>query len=214
MPPATAPPAPPSAGSVALRRYRPSDRAAVRRLHDLALNSVGAHGGSGTWDEDLDRIPEVYLEDRGEFLVGTFGGRLVAMGAIRRGDRDTARLTRMRVHPDLWRLGIGRRLVRRLEARARRLGYSRLVLDTAERQTAAIALYRAEGYVETGRGEVAGLAAVFFEKRLAPAGLRNLAPSPRSASPRAPNADPRAAAEDRAEPSASAEGGPQSPARR
>ncbi|MDQ3864145.1 MAG: hypothetical protein M3317_11730 [Actinomycetota bacterium] len=36
-----------------IRRYEFSDKRAVRRLHDDALNEVGAHRGSGPGDEDL-----------------------------------------------------------------------------------------------------------------------------------------------------------------
>ncbi|HJQ29047.1 MAG TPA: nuclear transport factor 2 family protein, partial [Rubrobacter sp.] len=44
-----------------VRRYDPGDKEAVRRLHDDALNQVGAHLGRGPWDEDLDDIEGVYL---------------------------------------------------------------------------------------------------------------------------------------------------------
>ena len=54
-----------------IRRYEPTDKRAVRRLHDDALNEVGAHLGPGTWDDDLDDIEGVYLASGGEFLVGT-----------------------------------------------------------------------------------------------------------------------------------------------
>ena len=42
-----------------VRRYVPKDKRAVRRLHDDALNEVGAHLGSGGWDADLDDIEDV-----------------------------------------------------------------------------------------------------------------------------------------------------------
>lgn len=42
-----------------IRRYEPSDKRAVRRLHDDASNEVGAHPGSGPWDDDLDEIEGV-----------------------------------------------------------------------------------------------------------------------------------------------------------
>ena len=55
-----------------------------------------------------------------------------------------------------------------LEARACALGYTTVVLDTSDRQTAAIGLYQAHGYVETGRGELAGLPALPYRKTRAP----------------------------------------------
>jgi len=58
-----------------IRRYEASDKRVVRRLHDDALNEVGAHLGSGQWDEDLNEIEDVYLGSGGEFLVGVLEGR-------------------------------------------------------------------------------------------------------------------------------------------
>ena len=153
-----------------IRRYRDGDRAAVWALHNLALHAVGAHAGNGVWDDDLHHVAEVYLDGGGEFLVGLVAGRVVAMGALRRHDDLTAEVKRMRVHPDLQGRGFGRLVLRALERRAIRLGYRRLVLDTTERQAAAIALYRSEGFTETGRGRVLGFPCIFFAKELAQGG--------------------------------------------
>jgi ribosomal protein S18 acetylase RimI-like enzyme len=150
-----------------LRRYQDGDHDAVWELHNLALHAVGAHAGNGAWDDDLHHIQEVYLDAGGEFLVGALAGRIVAIGALRRQDGITAELKRMRVNPGVQRCGFGRTVLRRLEERARELGYRRLVLDTTERQVAAIALYRSEGFIETGRGQVLGFPCVFFTKELA-----------------------------------------------
>lgn len=143
-----------TAAELHLRRYRAGDRAGVRALHNLALIDAGAHAGSGPWDADLDEIERIYLEDRGEFLVGESDGTLVAMGALRRESATTARITRMRVHPDWQRRGFGRRVLERLELRAGELGYTELVLDTTVGQTAARGLYAATGYRETGRSRL------------------------------------------------------------
>src|SRR5487761_287554 len=79
-----------------LRRYRAEDNDAVRELHRVALQAVGALGGPGPWDDDLSRIAEVYLDGRGEFLVGLLQGRIVAMGALRWHEQQTAEVKRMR----------------------------------------------------------------------------------------------------------------------
>jgi ribosomal protein S18 acetylase RimI-like enzyme len=88
------------------------------------------------------------------------------MGALRPGEGEVAELKRMRVHPELQRRGYGRAILRRLEGRAAQLGYRRLVLDTTERQVAALRLYRSAGFIETGRGEVLGFPCLFFAKDL------------------------------------------------
>ena len=153
-------------GQLEIRRYREPDHDAVWDLHNVALHAVGAHAGNGPFDDDLHHVLDIYERDRGEFLVGLLAGRIVAMGALRRRGPDTAEITRMRVLPGMQRRGFGRIILRRLEARARELGYRRLVLKTTERQTAALGLYRAEGFVETGRDVVAGMRCVDFAKPL------------------------------------------------
>ena len=150
--------------AVAIRRYRPGDREAVRKLHDAALNDVGAHLGTGPWDGDLDAIESVYLENGGEFLVGVLGGEVVAMGALRRDPGGRAWITRMRVSPRLQGQGIGQNLLDALHRRAQELGYESLHLDTTAGQTAARRLYEKNGYRETGRGQVGPFECLYYER--------------------------------------------------
>ncbi len=150
---------------IAIRRYRPGDREAVRDLHDAALNDVGAHLGTGPWDADLDAIESVYLENGGEFLVGVLGGEVVAMGALRRDPDGRAWITRMRVSPHLQGQGIGQTLLDGLHRRAVDLGYTTLHLDTTVGQVAAQRLYEKNGYRETGRGWVGPFECLYYERR-------------------------------------------------
>ncbi len=162
-----------TAHELGVRRYQGSDRAQVLRLHKVALEAVNAYADPGPWDDDLDDIERNYLKSGGEFLVGVLGADVAAMGALRRVNEDTAELKRMRVSPSLQRQGLGRQMLHALEARTRDLGYTAIVLDTNDRQTAAIALYQAHAYLETGRGELAGLPTLFFRKTLAPATIKS-----------------------------------------
>lgn len=85
-------------------------------------------------------------EGRGAFLILYAGGEAVGCGALRRLDPATAELKRMYVAPGVRGTGLGRRLVAALEDEARRLGVTRLVLETGVRQAAALALYRKLGF--------------------------------------------------------------------
>lgn len=147
-----------------IRRYTASDYESVWTLHNAALHEVGAHLGSGPWDDDLHDIESVYLESGGEFLVGTLAGEIVAMGAVRKTEADRAELKRMRVAPKLQGRGFGQRILRALEERAVVLGYMSLHLDTTVQQIAARRMYEKNGYRETGRGEIGPFECVFFEK--------------------------------------------------
>ncbi|MDE0249309.1 MAG: GNAT family N-acetyltransferase [Gammaproteobacteria bacterium] len=116
-------------------------------LHNLALDGAGG-SDPGPWDNDLDRVETCYF-DGGDFLVGYDGERLVAMGGLRRIDEATGEIRRMRVHPCFQRQGRGQAVLTALEERARQLGYTRVVLDTSDRQEAARALYKKNDYWET-----------------------------------------------------------------
>ena len=87
-------------------------------------------------------------EGRGAFLVARVGGQPGGCGAVRRVDDGTGEIKRMYVAPSLRGRGIGARLLAALEDEARRLRIARLVRETGTRQTAALRLYRAAGWVE------------------------------------------------------------------
>ncbi|MEU9831030.1 GNAT family N-acetyltransferase [Streptosporangium sp. NPDC048047] len=151
-----------------VRRYRWSDLESVWALHQICLAQVGLAPGDGVYyEDDFPRIHEIYLADRGEFLVGEVdGGRVVAMGGLRRIDDRTAEMCRIRVHPEFQRRGFGAGIVAELEARAIVLGYTRLRGDTTLNQPAAIELYRKYGWREISREERGGCVVIYGEKEL------------------------------------------------
>jgi uncharacterized damage-inducible protein DinB/GNAT superfamily N-acetyltransferase len=66
-------------------------------------------------------------------------------------DRDTAHFHQLAVDPGMQHQGVGRRLVAECERWARKCGYTRLALDTAEPATELRALYRRLGFAEVGQ---------------------------------------------------------------
>jgi GNAT superfamily N-acetyltransferase len=82
----------------------------------------------------------------GAFLVAYFDDVAVGCGAVRRLDETTAELKRMYVDPSVRGRGIGRALVEGLEREARRLGATKIVLETGTRLMPAIRLYEGMGY--------------------------------------------------------------------
>ena len=153
-------------GALELRRFAPADARAIRKLHDLARREARAGSGPARRAEDLDSIPATYIDDGGEFLVGVYDERVVAMGALRHVTDVVAEIMRMNVHPAFQRRGFARLLLAGLEARARELGYQELRLDTAITQTAAQRLFLNAGFREVGRGQFAGVEVVYFAKSL------------------------------------------------
>jgi len=82
----------------------------------------------------------------GAFMIAYLDDVAVGCGAVRRIDRATAELKRMFVDPTVRGRGVGRALVEALEQEARRLGVSKIVLETGTRLSRAIRLYEGMGY--------------------------------------------------------------------
>jgi len=156
-----------TASELAIRGYQASDFDRVVELHLLGVRQVGADAGPGPWDADLathEAIMSTYVDGRGDFVVGERDGVVVAMGAIRPFDDTRAEMKRVRVHPDHQRHGFGEAIVRRLERRARELGYQAVHLDTTTPQVPAITMYEKLGYEEVGRATLERFEIVLMEK--------------------------------------------------
>ncbi|MGP4128282.1 GNAT family N-acetyltransferase [Pantoea tagorei] len=89
---------------------------------------------------------EWYLPPRGLFIVLERDGEIIAMGAYKPFDAETAELKRIWTRGDLRRQGLALLVVQELERRARRAGYRRLYLTTGFRQPEAVRLYSSFGY--------------------------------------------------------------------
>jgi GNAT superfamily N-acetyltransferase len=153
-----------------IRSWHPNDHEEVWNLHRVALQATGAFIASESLDEDFNQIKGVYLDPGGCFLVYLFKNRIVGMGGLKRIDRTTAELRRMRVHPDFQGRGIGKCLLLALESEASTKFIRRIVLNTTHVQVAAQRLYQASGYRETHRSQGTGAAShlimIYFEKEL------------------------------------------------
>ena len=84
----------------------------------------------------------------GELLVASLGGEPVGCGGVKFLDGGVAEVKRMWVSPAARGLGLARRLLAGLEARAVAAGATQARLDTNATLTEAINLYRSSGYVE------------------------------------------------------------------
>jgi GNAT superfamily N-acetyltransferase len=79
-------------------------------------------------------------------------------------ERDYLLLDNVAVSPSHHRQGIGRQLMDFAESEAIRRGYPEIRLYTHEAMTENLLMYPALGWQETGRGQQAGYARVFFRK--------------------------------------------------
>lgn len=125
--------------------------------------------------DEIDRISAYYEGRKGSFWVAISGSDLVGMFGLEPVSDDSMELRRMYVDPAIRRNGIARQMLQFAESECRRRDIHRLELSTAEIQTAALALYRAEGYAlvreetadaMTNKAVGAGLRRYHFDKIL------------------------------------------------
>ncbi|HUY26316.1 MAG TPA: GNAT family N-acetyltransferase [Candidatus Binataceae bacterium] len=102
------------------------------------------------------------------FFVARLDGKAVGCGAISRRKKEYAEIKRMFVARNARGTGVGRRVLKTLEAAAFEQGYRVLRLETGISQPEAIGLYRSAGFVEVEPfGDyMADPLSIFFEKRL------------------------------------------------
>jgi putative acetyltransferase len=101
------------------------------------------------------------------FLVARHSGEALACGALV-VEEGYGEVKRMYVAPTARGQGLGREILRCIEAAAAREGLEVLRLETGIRQAEALSLYRASGYANCAPfgGYLADPLSVFMEKRL------------------------------------------------
>ncbi|MDQ2080055.1 GNAT family N-acetyltransferase [Xanthobacteraceae bacterium Astr-EGSB] len=107
----------------------------------------------------------------GIFFVARLDGRAVGCGALKARPDGIGEVKRMWVDPVARGLGIGRRLLTTLEARAQRFGLRLLRLETNHSLVEAQALYRSSGYREVLPFNDEPYAHHWFEKPLRESGM-------------------------------------------
>jgi GNAT superfamily N-acetyltransferase len=114
----------------------------------------------------LDPPPAEFEPPAGVLLVAYDGELPVACGGVHVIAPDVAEIKRMYVAPSARGRGLGRTLLRALEAAAVDLGCVRARLDTAASFTEAVALYRSAGYTDIADYNGNPHASVWMERPL------------------------------------------------
>jgi DNA-binding MarR family transcriptional regulator/GNAT superfamily N-acetyltransferase len=102
----------------------------------------------------------------GLMLLASLQASPIGCGALKFHGSEPAELKRMWVHESARGLGVGRRLLSELEARAAAAGARAVQLETNETLAEAISLYRSAGYVEVAPFNDEPYAHHWFEKEL------------------------------------------------
>jgi len=98
--------------------------------------------GATTFDLDAAEVEE----GSGVFFLAMTGDDALGCGALRRLNGEEGEIKRMFVRPEARGRGVSRLVLGGLEEEARRLGLTRLLLETGDRLGAALGLYGAFGF--------------------------------------------------------------------
>ncbi len=148
-----------------IRRYQAEDNKEVKDLHYAGLAQLGAEKDP-YHDNDLDDIEGIYINNRGDFIIGTVKKEIIAIGALQKVSADLGEIKRIRIRRDYQGQGHGLKILTKLIGQARELGYAELCLDTLVSNIPAQRLFEKSGFVETHRGKVGPYDLIFYRKKL------------------------------------------------
>lgn len=152
---------------ITIRRYSTLDTEYLWRIHLLVISEANVEPSHQHY-HDILHIPEQYLRNGGEFLVGIDNdGVILAMGGLKLMEDGKAEIKRLRVHPSYQKKGYGQQILSSLEQKAKDLGVRHLFLDALTNQIGAQKLFANNGYQPQGQAVIDGFQVVLYDKALA-----------------------------------------------
>lgn len=149
-----------------IREANDSDAENIKRVVFSVLEEYGLEPDSSSTDKDLDSIDENYKNNGGYFGVIEIDSDIVAAVGIYKIDSDTCELRKMYALPSQRGMGLGRKLLEHSLAKAKELGFNRVVLETASPLVAAISLYKKYGFREYRPDHLSSRCDQAFELRI------------------------------------------------
>ena len=112
------------------------------------IAALDAHCRSANGERQALFAPHNAVQPLSDVVVLTEDGQAVACGALKPHEDGTVELKRVFVRPECRRHGYAQAVLDALVARAKAQGFHTMLLETSTGFTAAIALYRRNGFVE------------------------------------------------------------------
>ena len=124
----------------------------IGRARELFLeyaNSLGFSLCFQSFDKELAGLPGDYSPRDGRLLLAEYEGQLAGCIALHRLEPKVCEMKRLYLRPSFRGKGLGRSLAVTVISEARRIGYTRMRLDTVEPiMRDAVAMYRRLGFKE------------------------------------------------------------------
>lgn len=98
------------------------------------------------FENELANLPGKYSPPDGELLIGFNEEKITGCVAVRKFDEGICEMKRLFVKPESRGTGLGRQLAKEIITIAQKLGYSVMLLDTLDRLTQAMHLYKTLGF--------------------------------------------------------------------
>ncbi len=131
-----------------IRNAKDSDSDAIKNVVFTILKEYGLKPDQNTTDRDLDSIEESYFNKGGYFGVVLEDSTIVATIGLHRESETTCELRKMYCVPGSRGKGLGKKILEFSIQKAKELGFSRIVLETASPLKEAIGLYKRYGFHE------------------------------------------------------------------